>query len=143
MKASTVAREWGPARAKVDAEGVCRVCGKPPGPGRTLEAAYVVGRAHDNMLALRDPLAHLKVSALLVHPDRIIPLCGPSTSTSSCHGQQHAGRLDLLPFLSRGEQVQAVADCGSIASAFRRLAGGGAAEPSGVRAVTPLVEQAR
>ena len=32
-----------------------------------------------------------------VVPERVIPLCGPSTDPTTCHGKQHAHRLDETP----------------------------------------------
>lgn len=61
------------------------------------------------------------VSKVLVHPDRVIPLCGPATSTNTCHGMQHNNRLNVLRLLTLTEQIQAVADAGGIYAALQRL----------------------
>jgi hypothetical protein len=116
LKGNEVKRDWKAAREKVDAEGCCRVCGEM----WRVEAAHITGREHDRdsrngLVWGRDP------NALFVRPDRIVPLCGPATDTTTCHGKQHAKRLDLLPYLTREEETQAVADVG-IERAHRLLA---------------------
>lgn len=101
-------RDWILARAKVDHEGVCRVCRT----SHRIEAAHVIGREHDRDAGLnygRDAAG----GKLLVNPDRIVPLCGPATDLSTCHGKYDAHRLDLLPYLHVTEVLQAVADCSS------------------------------
>ena len=97
-------RDWSKARAKVDREGCCRVCGTT---ARRIEAAHIVGREHDDKVVV---------------PIRIVPLCGPATDTTTCHGKQHARRLDLLAYLSVPEQAQAVFDAGGISQAYDLLA---------------------
>jgi hypothetical protein len=102
-----VKRDWISARAKVEQEGGCRVCGT----NRRVEAAHIIGREHDRdsrngLVANRDPEAYF------VRPDRIVPLCGPATDSTTCHGKYDAHRLDLLPYLTREEEAQAVADVG-------------------------------
>ncbi len=104
-------RDWTDARLKVEAAGgVCRVCGKPHA-----EAAHTIGRKHDRQVA---------PNLWWVDPDDIVPLCGPATSSDTCHGKYDAHQLDLLPYLSLGEQVAAVRAAGSITAAFRRVTGG-------------------
>ena len=106
-KPSQPRRDWREARAKVEAEVRCRVCkGSPP----HIEAAHVIGREHDEPLS-----AETKV--LWVDPERIVPLCG------ICHGHYDAHALDLLPYLTLDEQLQAVRDAGGIALALRRISG--------------------
>jgi hypothetical protein len=104
-------RDWTLARSKCDAEGGCRNCGFP-----RVEAAHIIGREHDSKPPLRGGVfAH---PGYVVNPDRIIPLC------RECHQGpqgQHAGRLDLLPLLTLDEQLQAVADAGSITQALAKL----------------------
>lgn len=99
-------RDWSKARAKVDAERRCRVCGNT---GR-VEAAHVIGRARD-----RDGV---------VAAESIVPLCGPATDSGSCHGRYDGRKLDLLPYLTPEEQTRAVADAGGIVSATIRVCGG-------------------
>lgn len=95
-------RDWSKARAKVTEEGRCRSCGHAQG----LEAAHVVPRS--------------RVTVGGEDPRNIVPLCG------LCHGAQHAGRLELLPLLTREEQSYVVSLVG-IAEAFRRTTSRGAA----------------
>ncbi len=107
-------RVWDKATEKVAAEGSrCRVCGSR----FAIERAHVIGREHDSK-----PPVHADFwRPWVVAPDRIVPLCGPVTDPASCHGTQHAKRLDLLPYLTLDEQLQAVADAGSIARAYTLL----------------------
>lgn len=101
-------RDWTLARAKVDGEGVCRVCRT----SHRVEAAHITGRTHDR----EDGLEYLALTAggkLLINPDRIVPLCGPATDLNTCHGKYDAHRLDLLPHLHLEEVLQAVADSAS------------------------------
>lgn len=85
------------ARRKVDAEGVCRVCG-----------------------ALNPEAAHIWPRSLgaggFDWPDLICPLC------RSCHVDYDCGQLDLLPHLTLNEQVAVVRIAG-IARAYNRLRG--------------------
>jgi hypothetical protein len=104
-------RDWKDARAKVEQEGCCRVC-KRSGP--KLEAAHTIGCEHDEP---KTPGS----KALYVHPDRIVPLCGPFPD--GCHGdydERHS--LNLVHYMTIDEQVQAVRDAGGIAQAWPRLA---------------------
>ena len=109
-------RDWKEARAKVEAEARCSSCGL----GAYQEAAHDTERSHDAKPPLRD-LGRVWVSPrrVRVHPDRIIPLCGPFPM--GCHGAEHRHELDTLPLLSLQEQLQAVADCGGIENARVRL----------------------
>lgn len=109
MKRTEKKRDWSDARAKVDEEQVCRVCGS----NENVEAAHIIGREHD------EPL--LGSQTLYVHPNRIVPLCGPF-SRMKCHVAFDANALDVLGFLTTVEQAQAVQDAGSIESARRRTA---------------------
>lgn len=90
-------RDWGEARQKVEEEGRCRVhlC-----PMTDLQAAHIIGRTHDRKRPLMDetwPLGD-------VHPNRIVPLC------QGHHAEYDAHALDLLPYLTLHEVLQAVAD---------------------------------
>jgi hypothetical protein len=91
-------RDWREARAKVDREGTCRVCGAVD----NLQAAHVIGRSHDP--------ANGKV-----RPVDVVPLCGP------CHMQYDGRSLSLLPYLTHDEQAAAVEHVGMV-SAYRRTA---------------------
>ena len=95
-------RDWSAARAKVEAEGVCRVCRRP-----NPEAAHVTGRKHDK------PKAGGKT--LYVKPESVVALCGQH------HRAYDAHELDLLPYLTLDEQLQAVADAGGLELARVRL----------------------
>jgi hypothetical protein len=110
-----IQRDWTMARAKLDDEGYrCRRCG---GPG--VEAAHIIGREHDSKQPVTTPwLSTVKWKPWLVWPTRIIPLCHECHQGPNGH---HARRLDIGPLLSTGEQVQAVADAGSVADAYRLL----------------------
>lgn len=75
-------RDWTEARAKVEEEGCCRACGSSD--FAFLEAAHIIPRS--------------RVTSGGEHPANVVPLC------SSCHRDQHAGRLELLPLLTLVEQ---------------------------------------
>lgn len=121
----TIERHWVAARDKVGFEGRCRVCRKRIGEAK-IEAAHVLNREHDRRPGLREhgyiAVAFAKPDPTVVHPDRVVPLCGPATDPTTCHGQYDGHRLDLLPHLTREEQTQAVADVG-IEAARRRVTG--------------------
>lgn len=112
MKRTQPRRDWSLTHEKV--EGGCRICGLPA------ERAHVIGREHDKHppLDLEEGFAW---PAYLVAPDRIVPLCGPTPGGH--HGQYDRGELDLLPHLTLPEQLQAVADAGSIDLARKRICG--------------------
>lgn len=101
-----IRRDWTDARAKLEAEGECRIslCVS----GERLECAHVVGR-------FRDP--EVSPGRRRVLPDAIVPLC------RTHHGEYDAHRLDLLPYLTLEEQLQAVRDAGGLEAARRRLIG--------------------
>lgn len=100
-------RDWKDARAKVEAEGVCRNCGSP-----NVETAHVTGRAYDKP---KTPGS----KTLYVHPDSVIALCG--RFGNDCHGAFDRHELDVLSLLDSPEQLKAVEDLGSIESARIRL----------------------
>ena len=99
-------RDW--SEVTVDRLTPCRVCGIQ---GRT-ERAHVAPRKHDARAG----------KGRKVNPDSIVPLCGPSGDSQSCHTRFDRGELDLLPFLSLAEQLRAVEDLGGIELARKRLA---------------------
>lgn len=100
-------RVWDQARAKVEEEAACRVCGKSV----HLEAAHVIDRTRDGFHPVNgDPLPQ----PWMVEPDRIVPLCGPSSDPTSCHGRYDYGQLDLLGHLTVDEEVQAIRDSHTI-----------------------------
>lgn len=94
-------RNWKQARAKVEEEGKCRVCGIQRG----LQAAHLVPRVHDEK----------RGSIRFVDPANILPLCPP------CHAALDSHELDVLPYLTRQEELHAVAVLG-LEQARRRLA---------------------
>lgn len=108
-------RDWADARAKVEEEGSCRICKTSD---RKLEAAHVLGRQHDEPKVNKATGEILK--ELYVHPDRIVPLCGPFPE--GCHGDVDYNRVNLVHNLTIDEQVQAVKDAGGIAPAWVKLA---------------------
>jgi 5-methylcytosine-specific restriction endonuclease McrA len=90
-------RDWTAFRAKVDHEGHCRIGGRLHGPP---DAAHIIQRS-------RIP------SDEAMHADNCVPLC------RDCHTAYDQQRVDLLPYLSRGEQAYAVWLVG-IAAAYER-----------------------
>lgn len=110
MKRSATRRDWTAARAKVEREGGCRCFTvlTPNDCEGPVEAAHVVGRKVD--------LSEREGNVVYVTEHRTVPLC------RACHRAYDAHELDILPVLSLDEQLQAVADAGSIQSALRRTA---------------------
>lgn len=96
-------RDWADAREKIDG-AVCRLCGN-----WNPDACHVIGRARDERKR--------GSSVAYVNPASVIPMC------RSCHQSYDAGRVDILPYLSLDEQVQAVKDAGGLALAMRRICG--------------------
>jgi hypothetical protein len=98
----TKLRRWDEARRKVETEGICRArdCVRRHG----LQAAHLAHREYD----IRRPLAwpHEWKRPVLVHPDRIVPLCPEH------HRAYDAHDLDLLGLLTTEEETQLVADLG-------------------------------
>lgn len=93
-----------PGRAKVEAEGCCRVCGAP---AVQCDAAHVWDRA----LGARG----------FDDPDLIVPLCSLIRGGTGCHDAYDRHELDLRPYLTVDEQVAVVRAAGSIELARRRL----------------------
>lgn len=114
-RSSEPKRDWTDALAKVQEEGCCRICKTT---SRKLEAAHVLGRIHDEPKVSKTTGEILK--ELYVHPDRIVPLCGPFPE--GCHGDVDLNRVNLVHHLTISEQVQAVRDAGGIAPAWTALA---------------------
>lgn len=117
MKRKQPRRDWTRARAKVEAEGRCRLhrlgdcCGY-------LEAAHVVAREHDRLSPDQEAMRPKGSDVVWpVRPDRVIPLCGFHHEAYDDH------TVDVLPVLSLDEQLRAVRDAGGIALALRRLTG--------------------
>jgi hypothetical protein len=115
-----VRRNWAAARHKVELEGKCRNCGTTD---VHLEAAHILGRRADRRPPLNwnEDLDGMWGEPFEVSPARIVPLCGPSGESSSCHCRYDEHKLDLLPLLNEDEQLQAVADAAGIELARRRL----------------------
>lgn len=111
MKRGGPRRDWSLTHAKM--AGGCRICGSPA------ERAHVVGREHDRFAPVCSD--GIPWEPYLVAPDRIVPLCGPTPGGH--HGQYDRGELDLTPYLTLPEQLQAVADAGSIFLALKRIQG--------------------
>ena len=128
-------RDWTDARAKVDAEGKCRNCGRSDVP---LEADHISGRKFDGYsdcrtcngsgrkLASGGPCGRCggsgKSKTKYVHPEDIVPLCGPVYDPKSCHAKKHARTIDLLPILELHEELRAVRHFGGIEEARVKLA---------------------
>lgn len=95
-------RDWSDARAKIEAEGRCRVCGRDDADLRALgrpahervEAAHVIGRAYDGPHPDGRP-------GRWVNPDDVVPLC------TEDHRDYDAHRLNLAPYLKPVEYVRA------------------------------------
>lgn len=96
-------RDWKDARAKVDAEGECRICKIQRG----LQAAHVSRRSFD---APKKP----GNKTLWVNPDSIIPLC------PRCHTAYDHHELSILGHLTHAEQVKALEDMNTIEAVRRR-----------------------
>lgn len=97
------------ARAKVEREGRCRVCGL--GPADVLDAAHLWNRSQGGP-GFDDP-------------DAVVPLCSTIKGGLGCHDAYDAHELDLLPHLTTAEQVALVRYAGSIERARDRAIGRG------------------
>jgi hypothetical protein len=113
LKRSQPKRDWSLAETKKEEEGCCRFCKRTDRP---LESAHILGREHDEPKLGADgwPLTEL-----LVHPDRVVPACGPFPE--GCHGAMHRHEVDVLQHLTLSEQLKAVEDAGSIEAVHIRL----------------------
>jgi hypothetical protein len=80
----------------VDLEAHCRFCGR----NSNLEAAHVLGRAYDELVG----------AVRVVHPEDIVPLCGPYPA--GCHGAQHRHEIDVWPRLTPAELARAISLAG-------------------------------
>ena len=137
MRRTRVERDWSAAwlhhRELAAPSSVrCRGCGASPGElaviDRRLELAHLWGRVADRRPPIGWTAGVPWEEPYLVVPWRVVLLCGPSTSTETCHGRydsrRRAGGLDLLGKLTLIEELQAVADAGRLHEAYRRLTGG-------------------
>lgn len=99
-------------RAKVEAEGACRVC---HAPAAVCDAAHLWPRSLG--------------SKGFDEPDLIVPLCAAIKGADrDCHGRFDAHELDLLARLTLDEQVALVRAAGSIERARDRAIGRAAAK---------------
>jgi hypothetical protein len=94
-----------PARAKVEAEGRCRVCGTN---ASKCDAAHLWPRSMGG--------------GGFDTPDLVIPLCSRIKGGTGCHDEFDAHRLDVLEHLTLDEQLATVRAAGSIERARQRLA---------------------
>ena len=93
-------RDWSKAEPKRE-EG-CRLCGSPA------QLAHVIGRSRDERIG----------GTFVVDPDSIVPLCA-----AHHRAYDNKGCLDLMPYLTVGEQARAVLDAGGIENARQRISG--------------------
>lgn len=103
MKRGQPKRDWSDARAKVEAEGRCRLCHIERG----LQAAHVTRREFD-----APKTAGSKTR--WVDPDSVVPLCPP------CHSAYDRHELSILAHLTHAEQARALRDMGTIEAVRRR-----------------------
>ena len=121
LRSTEPKRDWRNAIAKREREeGRCRVCGRVVGQGGVMrvEMAHVIGRKHDAR-------TNRPGFDLWVNPLDVVPLC--IRVDGGCHmqydGKTNGPRLDLLPHLTRQEQLRAVELVG-LAAAYKRITGG-------------------
>lgn len=145
----TLRRDWSIANEYRAAQGgCCVICGKP-----NSELAHIIRREYDNRpplnchyegveLFYEAPHGLVPWKSGLVVPERVILLCGPATTSSTHHGiydgpASGRGELNLLAHLSKQQQLQAVADAGSIMAALNRI-DGAVPNPAAVRTYRKL-----
>ena len=92
-----VSEKMKPIHQKVTDEGKCRCCGVP-GEIHPLDPAHTIPKSLGGKMTY----------------DSVIPLC------RACHDAQHRGDFELLPLMTREEQVEAVRAVG-LARAYRYL----------------------
>lgn len=102
-----MSRDW--SAVTIDSDTACRVCGSQ---GQTTRA-HLSRRCHDEKVGR---------GRWVVHPDDVIPLCGPVGAPGSCHTLFDNGRLDVLGYATVEEQVRVVQHLGGIEAARMRLA---------------------
>lgn len=111
MKRSQPRRNWKDAESQ---RGPCLVCGRTD----RVELAHLTERANDKFYALDEPFhvhaarVNAERSTLRVSPLRVVPLCGPATDPTTCHGKYDGHRLDITSFLPDEKAAQAVLDVG-------------------------------
>lgn len=108
-------RDWTIARLKVDEQegGRCRVCRT----NHRVEAAHIIGREADRYVD-----GEPQSQPWVVLPTRIVPLCGPATDPTTCHGKYDLHRLNLIGYLAPEEEARAVLDAGGLEQARVRIA---------------------
>lgn len=110
--------DWG--RANCQKRSVsCRVCGRSD---RKIELAHVWGVEADTRDAIVTVVDGQDVRLVTILPARVIPLCGPSVDSGTCHQLQHASRLDVWDHLTETERFQAITDAGGLGQALRKCA---------------------
>lgn len=108
--------KWDWSKANLEKRSAtCRVCRRGD---RKIELAHTIGREADT----RDAIVTGDVRLATVLPARVIPLCGPSVNSGTCHNLQHGSRLDIWDHLTEAERLQAIVDAGSLGQALRRCA---------------------
>lgn len=99
MKRRAVRRKWTDALIKTEREGKCRNCARERATlvrmGRTLETVHLIGRTFDRV---RDGVRY-------VDPDSTMPLCGPPTTTGTCHNLFDSHTLNLWGHLKSRERT--------------------------------------
>ena len=117
MRRRPVKRHWVDARAKVDASGRCRGCGRDIETlrrmGRTLDAAHIIGREHD---------LRFENGERYVHPDSVFELCGPQVNTGTCHNLYDGHQLNMWAALTGAERKWVIGRIGE-GQARRRVEG--------------------
>lgn len=104
-------RFWDDAREKVTSERVCRLWRLGGCQGK-VECAHVIGREKDPPADAYGATGYDRY----VEPVSVIPLC------QHHHREYDARRVDVLHVLDLREQLQAVADAGSVELMRRRTA---------------------
>lgn len=136
MPLSGPPRDWSDARAKVEAEGRCRNCGRS-GDEVKLEFDHAFGRRYDEPMPCKTCKGTARRLAgagpcvrcggtglsktLYVNPLAGVPLCGPEADPNSCHGKKHRREIELLPLMTAEEQAYAVLKLGGIMAALNAL----------------------
>ena len=115
---STLRYSLSEALDKKEEEGICRACLRPDGSvidGEIirLECAHTIGRDRQDEIVVGPRGGETRV----VKRESTVPLCG------DCHRAFHAHRLDLLPYMTLEEQLDAVRAAGGILSALKRVSG--------------------
>lgn len=110
LSRTRIREDWQDANEK---RGACRVCGTWEG----VELAHTIGKARQN----EERVGPRGGVCMYVPPDAVVPLCGPATTSSTCHGKLHAGTLDLLAYLTIEEQLNAVEASDGIYLAMQKL----------------------